>query len=386
MNESHQVKMRYWNTYGDGITDSQLYQAAEQASEDLKLCEVGEDALLWQDEEDGLLCKALDEAEAAQAETAAAAAVLQHLNDQAEQERAMFDVNATTGETADEEDSLLCKALEEAEAAQAETTAAAAVLQHLNDQAEQARATFDVSATTGETAGVFLQESVFDVAETAAATAILQQLNDAAEAARQHEVAVQSTTLPPLPSMVMSQLSEQPMSSSPMFVTLSESPMSLSDDQWGGEQAPQPAAPAQALAPAQAPLPVQAPAPAQAPPPAQVQPAQVPPPPQQQAALNNTARAITLYPYYQGDILPALNELQQQVRDVLRQHRQEHHGIKWYMALNVRYVKIGEDGERMTTEPLFRSDTVAAVNDSIGALSQMLQLIGKSTCFLNGLV
>ena len=61
--------------------------------------------------------------------------------------------------------------------------------------------------------------------------------------------------------------------------------------------------------------------------------------------------------------MPALNELQQQVRDVLRQHRQEHQGIKWYMALNVRYVKIGEDGERMTTEPLFRSDTVAAVND-----------------------
>ena len=45
--------MSYWNTYGDGITDSQLYQAAEQASEDLQLCELAEDALLWQDEEDG---------------------------------------------------------------------------------------------------------------------------------------------------------------------------------------------------------------------------------------------------------------------------------------------------------------------------------------------
>ena len=117
--------MSYWTTHEDELTDSQVYDAAEQASEDLQLCEaleVAEYAMLWQDAEDSLLCKALDEAEVDQAETAAAAAVLQHLN----------------------------------------------------NQAEQARARFDVHATLGETAEVFQQESAFDVAETAAATAILQ--------------------------------------------------------------------------------------------------------------------------------------------------------------------------------------------------------------------
>ena len=133
---------------------------------------------------------------------------------------------------------------------------------------------------------------------------------------------------------------------------------------------------------AQPPQPTQAPPaqlaaaqPTQAPPaqPAAAQPAQAPPaqpaaaqlaqaPPDQQAALNDTARRVTLYPINQLDILHSMNELEPQVVHLLHQEKTQHQGIKWYMALTAEYSKLNMDGGLITTEQVFRSDTVSVVN------------------------
>ena len=85
--------------------------------------------------------------------------------------------------------------------------------------------------------------------------------------------------------------------------------------------------------------------------------------PQQQAALNNTVRASTLIPTSNLDIVASLNELQDDIKEILEEERLQHQGIKWYMAINARYVKVSDDDERITSEPVFRSETVAAVNE-----------------------
>ena len=86
-------------------------------------------------------------------------------------------------------------------------------------------------------------------------------------------------------------------------------------------------------------------------PPVQAPPAQpaVPAPPAQpavhQAALNDTARRVTFYPVNQLDILQSMNELELHVTDLLQHEREQHIGIKWYMALTVEYSKLNLEGE-----------------------------------------
>ena len=75
----------------------------------------------------------------------------------------------------------------------------------------------------------------------------------------------------------------------------------------------------------------------------------------QQAALNQAARNVTFHPNHQDDILQSMNELEHDVTDLLTRERELHQGIKWYMALTVKYFKVDADGERLTSEQVFRS-------------------------------
>ena len=58
-----------------------------------------------------------------------------------------------------------------------------------------------------------------------------------------------------------------------------------------------------------------------------------------------------------------MNELELQVTDLLQQEMERHQGIKWYMALTAEYSKLNLEGEQITTEQVFRSSTVAVVNN-----------------------
>ena len=106
-------------------------------------------------------------------------------------------------------------------------------------------------------------------------------------------------------------------------------------------------------------------APPAPPPQGPAQPLQAPPvqPPAQQAALNDTARRVTFYPVNQLDILQSMNELEFRVTDMLQHEMERHQGIKWYMALTAEYSRLNLDGEQITTEQVFRSDTDAVLND-----------------------
>ena len=59
-----------------------------------------------------------------------------------------------------------------------------------------------------------------------------------------------------------------------------------------------------------------------------------------------------------------MNELESEVTDLLKQEMERHQGIKWHMELTAEYYKMNQDGERITTEQIFRSDTTIAVNDN----------------------
>ena len=83
----------------------------------------------------------------------------------------------------------------------------------------------------------------------------------------------------------------------------------------------------------------------------------------QEAALNNTSRRVTFVPVNNLDILSSMKELEQEVTDLLRNEREKHRGIKWYMALTCEYSKLSVDGERQISEQVFRSRTFAAVSD-----------------------
>ena len=131
-------------------------------------------------------------------------------------------------------------------------------------------------------------------------------------------------------------------------------------------QAPPQPAPAQPQVANSLPAPLQPvhAQPAQAPPqPAQApQPAPLQQPPAQQAALNDTARRVTFYPVNQLDILQSMNELEPQIIDLLQHEIDQHQGIKWYMALTAEYTKLNLDGDQITSEQVFRSDTTIATN------------------------
>ena len=58
-----------------------------------------------------------------------------------------------------------------------------------------------------------------------------------------------------------------------------------------------------------------------------------------------------------------MNELQDEIRDRLRQHLHDHHGIKWYIAITATYSKLNNEQERISTEQVFRSTTLTAVNE-----------------------
>ena len=70
-----------------------------------------------------------------------------------------------------------------------------------------------------------------------------------------------------------------------------------------------------------------------------------------------------------------MNELELHVTDLLQHEREQHIGIKWYMALTVEYSKLNLEGEQITTEQIFRSATVAAVhnNDIISDLAAAMR-------------
>ena len=347
------------NTMEDG-EDEILFMAAEAYSQEMK--------------EEAMLCQALDDVETAED------AILWQALDEAE----AMEVQAVS------------QSQPQADTVYDETATATAFLQQLNEAVETKQ-----TRSVCETVSVAPAPLLIDDQETAAAAAFLQELNEAAEKSKTVSQAVpqqvvydveaadaanfqqQDTT----PSTQLDQSMdwwEQPVQQE---LSLSQPMSDFSQDQWGGEvqqafqfnsQQNKEASQSQSQDAAQATSPT-APAPSQqqatppaspallqqqaVPPPALAVPPAALPPPQQQAALNNTAREVKLHPHNRLDIIPALNELQQQIRDILVQHRQEHNGIKWYIALNTRYVKIDDDGERLTTEPVFRSETAAAVND-----------------------
>ena len=99
----------------------------------------------------------------------------------------------------------------------------------------------------------------------------------------------------------------------------------------------------------------------------------------QRAALNQTARNVTFHPTHQDDILQSMNELEHNVTDLLIRERELHQGVKWYMALTVKYFKVDAAGEQHTSDQVFRSSTVAAVNDHdiIEQLAEAMQEVYK---------
>ena len=72
-----------------------------------------------------------------------------------------------------------------------------------------------------------------------------------------------------------------------------------------------------------------------------------------------------------------MNELEFHVTDLLEHEREQHLGIKWYMAITAEYSKLNADGEQITTEQVFRSATAAAVNnnDIVNQLAAAMQEI-----------
>ena len=58
-----------------------------------------------------------------------------------------------------------------------------------------------------------------------------------------------------------------------------------------------------------------------------------------------------------------MSELEFRVTDMLQHEMERHQGIKWYMALTAEYSRLNLDGEQITTEQVFRSDTDAVLND-----------------------
>ena len=72
-----------------------------------------------------------------------------------------------------------------------------------------------------------------------------------------------------------------------------------------------------------------------------------------------------------------MNELELQVTELLQNERERHLGIKWYMALTAEYSKMNAEGEKVTTEQVFRSATVPAVhnNDIIPDLATAMREI-----------
>ena len=103
------------------------------------------------------------------------------------------------------------------------------------------------------------------------------------------------------------------------------------------------------------------------------------PPVQQQSALNQTTKTATFHPLHQDDILHSMNELEHNVTDLLIRERALHQGIKWYMALTVKYFKVDAAGDQLTSEQVFRSSTAAAVNDHdiIEQLAEAMQEVYK---------
>ena len=63
--------------------------------------------------------------------------------------------------------------------------------------------------------------------------------------------------------------------------------------------------------------------------------------------------------------------------DLLQHEIAQHQGIKWYMALTAEYSRLNLNGDQITTEQVFRSDTVIAVNqdDIIDTLATAMQEI-----------
>ena len=80
-------------------------------------------------------------------------------------------------------------------------------------------------------------------------------------------------------------------------------------------------------------------------------------------ALNDAARTVTLYPRNKLDISATMNEMENSIRDLLMQHREDHNGIKWAMELTVRYKRLSRSVDDEKTETSHRSPTVAAVNN-----------------------
>ena len=72
-----------------------------------------------------------------------------------------------------------------------------------------------------------------------------------------------------------------------------------------------------------------------------------------------------------------MNELEPQTIDLLQHEMARHQGIKWYMALTVEYSRLNRDGDQITTEQVFRSDTAIAVNpdDITATLATAMQNI-----------
>ena len=80
-------------------------------------------------------------------------------------------------------------------------------------------------------------------------------------------------------------------------------------------------------------------------------------------ALNDAARTVTLYPRNKLDISATMNEMEDSIRDLLMQHREDHNGIKWAMELTVRYKRLSQSVDDEKTDASHRSPTVAAVNN-----------------------
>ena len=123
------------------------------------------------------------------------------------------------------------------------------------------------------------------------------------------------------------------------------------------EQEPVPAAHAQEQIPAPAPVPAPAPAPAPEPAPA---PAPVQPPGNVQDALNGAATVTTYHPVNNQDLLAAFHECEDNIRNDLV----DHIPVKYYIAVEVRYSKTLPDGETVTIETVFHSETVRLLNNA----------------------
>lgn len=99
----------------------------------------------------------------------------------------------------------------------------------------------------------------------------------------------------------------------------------------------------------------------------------------EQSAFSGATRAVTLAPVNAMDLLVAMSSLEEQMINVLNEDLAAHKGIKWFIAVTIRYSRLNAESETIYTEALFATDVYIAVNsaDVSDQLPQAMQVLHR---------